>query len=192
MSFSSVKRWDSRNRVGNKDCSNDFCQEVAKMKKKILFAFTIILLFAFSARSYVEPDGFGDYQWGQEFGEFQSMGPLMVDDEDKDLALSVALEGPRSWKNLNFRVSPSYVFYAGRFEGVIAHGHPGQDEWEKWSKTLEEELGPPSKAPLKLSTCNGMGNTPASPYPLTRHRMPRDSLSGYTWIRCRVNESFSA
>lgn len=145
MSFSSVKRWDSRNRVGNKDCSNDFCQDVAKMKKKILFAFTIILLFAFSARSYVEPDGFGDYQWGQEFGEFQSMGPLIVDDEDKDLALSVALEGPRSWKNFNFRVSPSYVFYAGRFEGVIAHGHPGQDEWEKWSKTLEEELGPPSK-----------------------------------------------
>jgi hypothetical protein len=112
---------------------------------KVLFAFTMILFMAFPAHSFVEPDGFGGYRWGQKFEEFQSMGPLLVDDEDKDLALAVALEAPRSWKDLVFRGSPSFIFNAGRFEGVIAHGNPGQAEWEKWSKTLEEELGPPSK-----------------------------------------------
>lgn len=50
---------------------------------KVLFAFTMILFMAFPAHSFVEPDGFGGYRWGQKFEEFQSMGPLLVDDEDK-------------------------------------------------------------------------------------------------------------
>jgi hypothetical protein len=118
---------------------------VMRMKMKILLGFSLVLLLALSASSFEGPDGFGGYRWGQSFEEFQFMGPLIVDEEDGDLALSVALKGPKSWKNLLFRGSPSYIFHAGRFEGVIAHGCSGQDEWETWAKTLEDELGPPSK-----------------------------------------------
>jgi len=82
---------------------------------KVLFAFTMILFMAFPAHSFVEPDGFGGYRWGQKFEEFQSMGPLLVDDEDKDLALAVALEAPRSWKESSFQGKPQLYIQCRAF-----------------------------------------------------------------------------
>ena len=114
------------------------------MKKALGVLLIFVFLFPVIAFSYNEPEGYGNYRWGQDFSEFKNMSELHKPENDKNMAGAYARGVPKTWKKLKLTGSPLFFFNQLRFEGFWAQGFPGRSEWEMWCLILETELGAPT------------------------------------------------
>lgn len=120
--------------------------------KKVLAFFALLTLLATSpVFSFDEPEGYGDYWWGQLFSEFEDLSDHEeYDEEGTEMIWAYADGVARTWKGLGFVESPLFFFNRLRFEGFLAEGCPGRAEWETWCEVLERELGAPSRGSAGL------------------------------------------